>query len=256
MRRQPARRGGRPWVVLALGLAVTVFCSLQAAPQGATEAQELRVALDALRRENAEMRRAEGARAREVAATSNQLARVEAALRGGLGGIVADDADARSTADWRALLVQSLRQLRDTEAELARLEDRMRRLVVASEQALKSAQKVDPARRAALEGELRAGRQWAEEREKARPVLLEGGTRPPPSAKLLALRTDLGVVALDAGRAEGVRVGMPWVVNRGKETVARLLVVEVREHASMALIERMEADRPIREGETAVLSKL
>lgn len=257
MRRQPARRVGRLWVVPALWLGIFGDCSLHAAaPQGATEAQELRVALEALRRENADLRRAEGVRAREATALSNQLARAEAALRGGLAGLAADDADARSTADWRSLLVQSLRVLRETEADLARIEDRTRRLMVAAEQALKSAEKVDPARRAALEGELRAGRKWAEERERVRPAFVEGGTKPPPSAKVLALRLDLGVVALDAGRAEGVRVGMPWVVNRGKETAARLVVVEMREHASMAVIERMEADRPIREGEMAVLSKL
>jgi hypothetical protein len=229
---------------------------LQAAtPTGNTEAQELRVALEALRRENAELRRAEGARAREAAAASNQVARLEAALRGGLAGLVADDAEGRSAADWRALLLRSLQQLRETEAELARVEDRVRRLAVDAEQALRSAQKVDPARRAALEGQLRATRQWTEERERGKAPVLEAGGKTPSTAKVLAVRPDLGVVALDAGRAEGVRVGMLWAVNRGKEGAARLVVVETREHASMALIERMDADRPIREGETAVLSK-
>lgn len=257
MRRQPARRVGRLRVASVLGIGIFWICSLYAAaPQGGTEAQELRVALDVLRRENADLRRAEGVKAREVAVLSNQLARVETALRGGLAGLAADDADARSATDWRMLLVQSLRTLLESEGELTRIEDRARRLMLVSEQALKSAQKVDPARRAALEGELRAGRKWAEERERTRPAIMEGETRLPPSAKVLAVRLDLGVVALDAGRAEGVRVGMPWAVNRGKEIAARLVIVETREHASMAVIERMEADRPIREGEMAVLSKL
>lgn len=241
----------------ALGAGILTVCSLQAAtPQGVAEAQELRVALETLRRENAELRRAESARAREAATTSNRLARIETALRSGLAGLAADDAEARSSAEWRALLLRALRQLRESEAELARIENRMRHLTLASEAALKTAQKADPARRAALEGELRAARQWMEERERVRPPTIAGGGPAPSSAKVLALRPDLGVVALGAGRAEGVRVGMRWEVKRGKESAAQLVIAEIREHTSLALIERMDADRPIREGETAVLIKL
>ncbi|MCC7518582.1 MAG: hypothetical protein IT578_05290 [Verrucomicrobiae bacterium] len=256
MRRQPAKREGRRKVVATLGFGILTVCSLQAAaPQGATEAQELRVAIEALRRENAELRRAETVRTRETATASNHLARLETALRDGLSGLAADDAEARSSADWRALLLQALHQLRDAEAEITRIEDRLRRLTLDSEKALKTAQKVDPARRAALEGQLRAARQWSEGRERNRAAWLDDGSRATHSAKVTAVRADLGVAALGAGRAEGVRVGMLWEVNRGKEVTARLVVAETREHASLALIERMDADRPIRAGETAVLSR-
>ena len=221
------------------------------------EAQELRVALEALRKENAALRQADKARQRELALATNKLAQLETRVAGQRRGLAADDDEARSAEEWRAFLLQALKTLDDAESEIRSLGERLRLLHDASRDALKAAEKVDPSKRSLLEMELRRSEKLFNKEERRAAVFLDANESGSLKAvKVIGVNLDLGVTALAVGRKQGARVGMPFLVSRGKVVVAALTLAEVRENASLALIERMETDQPIREGDTAMLRKM
>ncbi|MBI4027703.1 MAG: hypothetical protein HY360_22135 [Verrucomicrobia bacterium] len=231
-----------------------------AAPQTAadSEKQEFKIAVEALRQENAKLRKMDGARQRELAIATNRLARLEIRQSDARSGMVADDEEVRSAGEWRAFLLNALKILAETDREMQALQKRLRQLQFAAQQAFKSAERVDPAKRALLEAELRQAEKVLAGKEEPRPrgVLTATDSTPPSSAKVIGVRLDLGVAALGIGRKHGARVGMPFLVQRGKTVLAALTLAEVRENAALAIIEQMDPDRPIREGDAAVLRKM
>lgn len=217
------------------------------------EVRELKGAVVDLQRENSELRKQILARQKELGAATNRLARLE-----GRADRVADDEDARVAAEWRAMLRGALKNLAESEQEIHGLQKRLRLLAFASREALKTAEKVEPSRRALVEGELR-------ESDKVLAGNGEGRTPPitrvaeavmPTSVRVAGVRLDLGVAALGVGRKRGARVGMPFVVMRGKSVLAVLTLAEVRDSASLAIIDQMDAEKPIAEGDTAILRKM
>ncbi len=250
---------------IRLMLVVGIYCSLSGRDSagGITsgvdlEKQELQVAVATLRKENAELRRLDGIRQRELAIVSNRLAQVEWQQGDSRLGLVADDEEVRSVAEWRAFLLNALKVLSDTDRELQGVLGRMRRLLGASQDAFKSAEKVDPAKRARLEAELRESEKMLLEKEAALQSPFVPGTDRTilSAAKVIGVQLDLGVVALAVGRKHGARVGMPFLVARDKTVLAVLTLVEVREDAALAVIEQMEYKKPIQEGDIATLRKL
>lgn len=70
-------------------------------------------------------------------------------------------------------------------------------------------------------------------------------------AKVLDVNAELRAVVLDIGAAQGVRVGMPFLVLRGDRVIAELRVVEVRPQVSGAVIERVDRGITLRAGDGA-----
>jgi len=252
----------RFWIRLML--VVGIYCSLSGrdSAEGSAsgvdlEKQELQVAVATLRKENTELRRLDGIRQRELAIVSNRLTQVEWQQGDSQLGLVADDEEARSVAEWRAFLLNALKVLSDTDRELQSVLGRMRRLLGASQDAFKSAEKVDPAKRARLEAELRESEKMLEKEAAPQSLFVPGPDRTILSAaKVIGVQLDLGVAAVAVGRKHGARVGMPFLVARDKTVLAVLTLVEVREDAALAVIEQMEYKKPIQEGDIATLRKL
>lgn len=247
---------------------VLFFCSLSglnlaagAPPTDARgtdpEKQEFKMAVERLRKENTDLRKIEATRQRELAAATNRLALIERKLETARSGLAADDEDARISAEWRSLLVKALKALNDSDQELRGLQKRLDLLVYASKEAFKSAEKVDPDKRSLLEGEIRQSDKALAGRRESRPAALIGDSDNAAltGARIIGAQLELGVAALSVGRRQGARVGMPFLALRGKAVLAVLTLVEVREKTSLALIEQMDSERPIREGDAAVLRR-
>ncbi len=237
---------------------VMIFCSLPGSVlKGEVDAGELKIAVDALRKENAGLKKLCALRGRELATATNQLALAASRLDDPRGDLGADDEGARSSEEWRAFLLSALKILRDADDEIQALQKRMQLLVTASEQALKTAQKVDPSRRGLLEAELRQSRKLLEGKDDGQGAVFATAAvaETLSAARVIGVRMDLGVAALAVGRTQGARVGMPFVVVRDGKPVATLVLVETRENRSLALIDRMDAGKPIRKGDTASLRK-
>lgn len=236
--------------------AAYIFCSLLALAQAADmEAQESRIALDALRRENADLRRERLAHQRELAVATNRVAQLEMRVGGKRYGLVADDEEARSAEEWRGFLLRALKSLWDADRETAIARERLRLLHHAAREALKSAEKVETAKRSLLETQLRESEKMlASKEDKSEAILLATTDNAAlRAAKVVGTNLDLGVVALAVGRKQGARVGMPFVVSRDKTAVATLTAVEVRESSTLAVIEQMDPKTPVQEGDLAMI---
>lgn len=216
----------------------------------ALQQMELRVVVDRLRAENADLK-AQGDR-REVvirklqeslavARTESELFQqrwMEAQVRAQTLG--ANPADREAVAAQREL-VETVRRLFLAEAERQRLVAQLQRLLgavqsnanvaaeAAATQALLDSVTVPagtPARKAAAVGSL-------------------------GNAKVLDVNPQLRVAVLDVGAQQGARVGMPFQAWRDDRLVAELRVVEVRPRVCGALIERVEPHQTVRVGDEA-----
>lgn len=246
--------------LLGVGVAILVwnFCSLLAFADGAnTDYQELRLLIEQLRKENAELRQKQTTAEKELVVATNRLAKIERVQGDVRSGLVADDEEARSASEWRAFLSNSLKLLSDADQEIKELQKRLRLLLFASEKALQSAEEVDPAKRAMLEQELRSSRKFLSEtsEEAKTPIISEPDKSGLASVKLIGVRLDLGVAALGIGRRQGAKVGMPFLVIKDKKLLAVLVIAEVRDKTALALIEQMDPDHPIKEGDLATLKR-
>jgi len=235
---------------------IWIFCSLLASAFAAdVEKQEMRVALEELRKENAELHRVDLVRQREMTSLTNELARMQVRLGNPRTGLIADDEEVRASEEWRSFLQNALKILSDADREMQGLRRQLRQLVFVSQEAFRTAEKVDPSKRAQLEGEIRQSQKLLTGSEEPKVFAPEPEPTALENIKVAGVRLDLGVAALVVGRNQGARVGMPFVIVRGKTVMAVARLVEVREKISLALIEQMDAEKPIREGDLASLRK-
>jgi cell shape-determining protein MreC len=124
------------------------------------------------------------------------------------------------------------------ETERKRLAEQLQRLVIAVEQK----------------------RDVAGEAAKARAMLDAGQVSAPGTgglreAQVLDVNPRLQMVVLNAGRQQGVRVGMPFVVLRGDRVVARVKVLEVRRQISGALVEQVDNGFNLQVGDHVQVTK-
>ena len=76
---------------------------------------------------------------------------------------------------------------------------------------------------------------------------------PPTEARIADVNRDLGLVAIDQGRREGVRHGLTLTVFRGRRKVAKVRVVDVRERIAGAAVEEAAPGDYPQSGDRAVL---
>ncbi len=67
------------------------------------------------------------------------------------------------------------------------------------------------------------------------------------SARVISTKKDHGVIVFNVGRAAGVRVGMPFRLQRKDRPVGRTIVVDVRDNISAAIVQTMTVadDNPL-----------
>jgi cell shape-determining protein MreC len=135
-------------------------------------------------------------------------------------------------------IADDARALHLAETERKRLAEQLQRLVIAIEQ------KRD------VTGEV----------AKARAMLDAGqasvaGAGRLGEAQILDVNPKLQMVVLNAGRQQGVRVGMPFVVLRGDRVVGRVKVLEVRRQISGALIEQVDNGFKLQVGDHVQVTK-
>lgn len=239
--------------------AVLIFCSLpgitRSSERADLEMQETRVAIEALRRENTRLRRELAQRQFEMGALTNKNARTAQDMIREI--TLADDSEARSSREWKFFLLDALKALDKANQDEAQVRKQMNLLLYASQEAFKSAQNVNPSKRALLETQMRKVQKMLSEDAELHPRVFaeDAETSAPQSIKITAVRLDLGVAALEAGKDRGIRVGMPFVVVRGKNPIAVITVAEVRERLALGIIDQMDPDSPVKKGDTALLRR-
>ena len=148
------------------------------------------------------------------------------------------------------------------EEERQKLADELARLKVVLDQALHGKEGMSLAQRAqALAEAERVKRLLASQQPMAQAtaaLATNGVAAIAPtleSGQVLSFNSELKVAVLNLGEAQGVRLGMPFVVVRGDRIIAHVKVVEVRQKISGAVIERLEHGIVIQSGDRVRLTK-
>ncbi len=152
------------------------------------------------------------------------------------------------TADEKRLqnrVVQAVKEV--YQAEKARRDGAglLEKWVYTTQSLLKPAQGLDPQQRSEYEAVLRSTREYLEGRGAARFSI----GRDLKEGQILDLNKDLDSVIINLGQKQEVKIGMPFRVFRDNLLIGRLKVLQVREHVSVALIERVEKGNELKIGD-------
>ncbi len=213
---------------------------------------ELRLVLDKLRTENADLKSQLELRdtvirnlqeSLAVARTESEMFQrkwTEAQLRAQTLGANPNDSEASAA---QRQLAEAIRQLALAQAECQRLTAQLERLLVAvqSNTDLRAEIEATQALLAAMK------------RSTTAPTAFVAGRL--EAAKVLDVNPKLRVAVLNVGAEQGVRIGMPFQVERDERAVATVRVVEVRPQVCGALIESAEKGVTLQAGDTAKVTK-
>ena len=156
------------------------------------------------------------------------------------------------TADEQRLqdrVVQAVKELYEAERQRRELSNRLQQLIDASQDLLRTADKVDPQKRASYEVALRS----------ATEVLAGKGRGPIPAAmdlhdgQVVHINPELNSVILNVGSRLGVRTGMPFRVSHEGQVIARLKVFQVRAEICAALVEYMARNEKLEVGDRVAI---
>lgn len=141
--------------------------------------------------------------------------------------------------------INALRQMK-TEADDARLE--LMRLSEAVKTLVKTADRVDPVARLAVETELRRTKEILEDKS---PDSQTSALMPSLNhAVVVDVRNDLNLVIANVGGKQGVRIGMTFKILHGQKPLGTVRVVDVRDHVCGAVIQNLNSIKnPIRQGD-------
>jgi hypothetical protein len=166
----------------------------------------------------------------------------ELRLRNEMMGVDALTADEQHLQDH---VVQLVKELYQTEKDRRELVNRLQQIIDASQEILKTADKVDPQKRADYEVALRS----------ARDVLAGKGRSPIPvavdlhSGQVISMNPELNSVIVNLGYRLDVKTGMPLRALRGDHMIAKLRVFQVREQISAALVEAVAKNEQLKVGD-------
>jgi hypothetical protein len=156
-------------------------------------------------------------------------------------------------------LSESIRQLYETQQERERLRDQMLRLIEITELVLQKTENLDPQLKRLAEVQRDAALDVVQ-KLKVEPdqmgtnqvvmVTQAGGD----AGRIIDVNKELQLVVMNLGRANGVAIGMPFLVMQSDTVIARVKVVDVREKISGALIERTEKSAHIGVGDRVKLN--
>ncbi len=146
-------------------------------------------------------------------------------------------------------LLSSLSDLRIAETSRQKLADSLMELAEASLQFAKTVQNPDPANGDRLQKAL----------IKAEATLANASARPTETtqpaadlqdARIVSLKNELGIAVLSVGSRDGVKPGMPFEIFREDKPIAKVLVTEVRNSVSGAVVQELaNVTDPVRVGD-------
>jgi hypothetical protein len=127
-----------------------------------------------------------------------------------------------------------------TEAQLVRLIEAIQVLLATTEG-------IDPALRMGVETELRSTNQLLGVPVPQQPAAVEPSLT---DAMVGMVKEDLSLVIANVGTVHGVRIGMPFQVWRGSDRIGDVLVIDVRDNVSGAIIQNLFNEKqPIQPGD-------
>ncbi len=162
------------------------------------------------------------------------------------------------TADEQKLqsqLLESVRALHHAEEVQQKLISQNQRLVTLIEELIGAGPSLDVSQKARLLVEIEASKRLNEAVRNEKlglgvPVAgVETGNL--KSAKVRDVNDGLHLVVLNIGTAQGVRIGMPFLICRGEQPVALVRAADVRETMTGALVERIEKNTRPQIGDAA-----
>jgi hypothetical protein len=138
-------------------------------------------------------------------------------------------------------LLAAVSDLQQAETEKKRLTEAMIRLSEAVLHFSKTATSSDAEARLTLEAEVRNANKalgvGSSDAVEAAPVAATL-----TDASVISVRDELSLVVVNLGRAQGVKVGMPFQVSRGSTPIGAVRVVEVREKFAGAVIQHLNSE--------------
>jgi len=145
-------------------------------------------------------------------------------------------------------LLAAVRSLRLAKKDNEDLKAALIRLSEAVMALLRTVEEIPAESRLALETEMRGSSellgapQGAVEVESVEPTLQD--------AMIVDVREDLSTVAINVGEKHGAKIGMPFQVYRGNESIGTVRVIIVRERVSGAVIQSLKSDKnPVKAGD-------
>jgi hypothetical protein len=139
-------------------------------------------------------------------------------------------------------LLKAVRDLDLTRQEKDKLAERLVALSETVLLALKTASVQDPQIRLEVEEQLRAAN------ESLNPPDAQNspnGAEPPAeltNAQVISVKEEYGLLVINLGSKQGVKIGMPFQIVRANQAVGRARVVDVRERISGAVIEKFSSN--------------
>jgi hypothetical protein len=156
----------------------------------------------------------------------------ELRLRNELMGVDVLTADERKLQDR---VIQAVRELYQTEQERRELVSCLEKLIQTSQELLKTAERVDPQKRADHEVALRSAKEVISQRGKASVPLASSLVE----CRIVQVNSELNSVILNIGSRLQVRPGMPFRVTRDGKLIGKLRAFQVRESVTAAVIESL-----------------
>lgn len=157
------------------------------------------------------------------------------------------------TGDQKAMhekLVRAIGELYQSEKQKRALEDVLVRLIEAAQAFHQAPAESRVQKRAEYEVAVRAAREALEGRTGAR-MKVAASFR---DAVVVAVDDQLGLVVVNAGRSQGMQVGMPFHLVRQDVVFGRCRILETREFLSAALVEELRHNNSVQVGDRLVLA--
>lgn len=205
--------------------------------------QELEKQVAAAREQNAALTQSAAAANAEAGQLKENYERLRGLLEGlGIGALE------NSTDQVQERLLTALSDLRIITDHKKKITECLVDLAEAALMFAKTAPSADPEAKKKLDAVISSSEQVL------RTIGISGDDGAPPKglhdARVVSLKSELGVAVLDVGSRDGVKPGMPFEIYREDKPVARVLVTEVRKGVCGAVVQELmnQAD-PIKVGD-------
>jgi cell shape-determining protein MreC len=139
-------------------------------------------------------------------------------------------------------LLKAVRDLDLTRQEKDKLAERLVALSETVLLALKTANVSDPQIRMEVEEQLRSANQSLDTSNAERPAAASEPAADLKNGQVISVKEEYGLLVVNLGSKQGVKVGMPFQIVRSDHAVGRARVVDVRERICGAVIEEFSSN--------------